>query len=115
MYFKLRCDKILAMKLEFYPAEKLKKEILSIIGKYLDLQKHKIFFFGSRVEGRGDQRSDIDIGIEGPEEIPNAIAGKIREDIDNLPILYKIEIVDFKSVESDFKEVALQHTEAITT
>jgi len=39
------------MKLEFYPAGKLKKEILEIVGKYLDLKKYKVFFFGSRVKG----------------------------------------------------------------
>jgi len=27
------------MRLEFYPEEKLKKEILEIVGKYLDLEK----------------------------------------------------------------------------
>lgn len=97
------------MKLEFYPIEKLKKEILAIIGEYLDLEKYKVFFFGSRVEGRGDEHSDIDIGIEGPEEIPNTIMAQIKEDIDNLSILYKIEIVDFKNVSSDFKEVASIH------
>jgi len=49
------------MRLEHYPIEKLKKEILEIIGKHLDLNKYKIFFFGSRVTGKGNDRSDIDI------------------------------------------------------
>ena len=104
-------DIIIYMKLEFYPLEKLKNEILSIIGKYLDLTKYKVFFFGSRVKGNGDKRSDIDIGIEGPEEISIGIIAQIQEDINDLQILYKIEIVDFKSVASDFREVALQYTE----
>jgi len=102
------------MRLEFYPLEKLKKEVLSIIGKYLDLKKYKVFFFGSRVKGSGNKHSDIDIGIEGPEEISIGIIAQIQEDIDNLPILYKIEIVDFKNIASDFRKVALQHTELIT-
>lgn len=46
------------MRIEFYPLEKLKEEILSIIGKHLDLKKYKIFFFGSRVEGGGDKYSE---------------------------------------------------------
>jgi len=37
------------MVIEFYPVEKLKKEVLAIIGKYLDLNSHRVFFFGSRV------------------------------------------------------------------
>lgn len=33
------------MKLEFYPLEKLKKDILEIIGRHLDLKDFKVFFF----------------------------------------------------------------------
>ncbi len=102
------------MKIEFYPAEKLKKEILEIIGKRLDLSKYKIFFFGSRVEGKGNERSDIDIGIDGSEPAPAKIMFEIEDEIDALPTLYKIEVVDFKRVSSDFYQVALQHTEALT-
>ena len=54
------------MKLAHYPEKKLKKEILEIIGKHLDLRKYKVFFFGSRVKGDNFPRADIDIGIEGP-------------------------------------------------
>jgi len=36
------------MKLKFYSEKKLKKELLKIIGKYLDLKKYKIFFFDSK-------------------------------------------------------------------
>ena len=103
------------MRIEYYRAAKLKKEILEIIGKYLDLGKYRIFVFGSRVSGGGGERSDIDIGIDGPDEAPYEIMAKIKEDIENLPTLYKIEIVDFQKVSPDFKEVALQHTEAITS
>lgn len=101
------------MRLEFYPVEKLKKEILEIIKRYLDLYSYQVFFFGSRVIGKGDERSDIDIGIEGDKEIPYGIMARIREDIENLPTLYKIELVDFKKVSADFREVALQHIEFI--
>ena len=102
------------MRIEFYPEKKLKKEILKIAGKYLDLNKYKVFFFGSRVKGGGDEHSDIDVGIEGTEEIPFGIMAQIQEDIDNLPILYKIEIVNFKNTSLDFRKVALRHIELIT-
>ena len=101
------------MRLEFYTVEKLKKEILEIIGRHLDLNACQIFFFGSRVLGKGDERSDIDIGIEGTKEIPYEIMAHIRDDIENLPTLYKIEIVDFKKVSNDFREVAFQQIEFI--
>jgi septum formation topological specificity factor MinE len=39
------------MKLEHYSADKLREDILRILGKYLDLSKYKVFFFGSRISG----------------------------------------------------------------
>lgn len=101
------------MDLEHYPVEKLKQQILAIVGKHLDLLKYRMFFFGSRVAGKGTDRSDIDVGIEGPP-IPAGAMLDIQEEIENLPTLYKIEIVDFLAVAPIFKEVALQHTETIT-
>jgi len=74
------------MRLEYYSVDKLKKEILEILGKYLDLSKYKVFFFGSRVRGNSDERADIDIGIEGPE-IPAYAKLEIEEELENLPIL----------------------------
>ena len=102
------------MKIEHYSYQKLKNEILSIITKYLDTSEYKVFFFGSRVSGKGTDHSDIDIGIEGPFPISPEIKLRIEEEIENLPILYKIEIVDFKRVPSKFREVALRNREFIT-
>src|SRR3989338_7077001 len=99
------------MKLKHYPVEKLKKEILETAGRYVDLRSHRIFFFGSRVTGNGDERSDIDVGIEGPEEISVEVMGRLREEIENIPTLYKIQLVDFKNVSDEFRKVAMQYVE----
>ena len=101
------------VKLKHYPIKKLKKEIRQIVGKYLDLRKYKIFFFGSRVRGDNFERSDIDIGIEGPQEIPAKIKLEIEEEINQLPTLYKFDIVDFKQVSKKFKKEALKYVEEI--
>ena len=101
------------MRLEHYPVEKLKQEILQIVGQHLDLKDCRLFFFGSRVDGKGNARSDIDIGIEGKREIAIEIMGKIDEELEKLPVLYKIEIVDFKKVPPDFRKVALKAIEPI--
>jgi predicted nucleotidyltransferase len=98
------------MRLEYYSVDKLKKEILEILGKYLDLSKYKVFFFGSRVRGNSDERADIDIGIEGPE-IPAYAKLEIEEELENLPIPYKIDFVDFNNVSDKFKKVAKEHIE----
>ncbi len=101
------------MRLEHYPIDKLKKELLEIIGKHLDLSKYKVFFFGSRITGKGDDRSDIDVGIEGPDPIPGSTLSLITEEVENIRTLYTIEIVDFKKVSDDFYNVAKQNIKMI--
>lgn len=101
------------MKLEFYPIEKLKKEILEAISKYLDLNNWKVFFFGSRVSGTNFPRSDIDIGIEGPKKIPVKIKLEIEDELEKIPTLYKIDLVDFKAATESFKKYALKHIEYV--
>lgn len=101
------------MRLEHGSEEKIKKDILQIIGKHLDLSKYKVFIFGSRVTGKGNDRSDIDVGIEGEEEVPLVLMGKIKDEMEDLPTLYKIDAVDFFQLSDKFKEVAKEKMEMI--
>jgi nucleotidyltransferase substrate binding protein (TIGR01987 family) len=100
------------MKLEHYPVDKLKEDVLKILKKYLNLSKYKVFFFGSRVSGTCGERSDIDIGIEGPQVSPH-IKLEIKEELENLPTLYKVDFVDFNDVDEDFKRIAKKYVEYI--
>jgi len=102
------------MRLEHYSVEKLKKEILQIVGKHLDLNQYRVFFFGSRVSGRADERSDIDVGIEGPRPVHSGAMLEIEEEVENLPTLYKIDVVDFHDVGEKFKQVTKQYREMLT-
>ena len=103
------------MKLEHYSQKKLEKKILEIVGKYLDLKKYKVFFFGSRVSGENHERSDIDIGIKGPKKIPYGVIYNIQEDMnEKIPTLYKFDVVDFKDADKNFIKVVSQHKEYIT-
>lgn len=101
-------------KLKHYRAKKLKEEVRKIIGKHLDLSKYRVFIFGSRINGRNTDRSDIDVGIEGPAPIPPRKLADIKEEIDNLSTLYTIEVVDFKKIAPKFKAVAKKHIEVIS-
>lgn len=101
------------MRLEYYPLEKLKQQLIDIISVYPDLLSCKLFFFGSRVTGYGTDRSDIDLGIEGKSPISAKTLIEIEERIENLPTLYKIELVDFCCVSDNFRKVALRKIELI--
>lgn len=100
------------MRLEYYSQEKLKKEILAILEKHLDLTDYRVFFFGSRVAGKGTERSDIDVGVDG-KSIPWSVWYEIREEIEAIPTLYTIDIVDFSTTTRRFRAVALTDSEDI--
>lgn len=102
------------MRLEHYDVEKLKRELLGLIGTYVDLSTHRVFFFGSRVaDQRGDDRSDIDVGIKGPAPIPPGVLGSITAAVESIPTLLHIDVVDFAMVSEEFRDVALQRIEVI--
>jgi predicted nucleotidyltransferase len=99
------------MRLEHYPIKRLKKEIRKIVSRYLDLKKYQIFFFGSRMKKDRFGRADIDVGIEGSRAVPLEIMAKIKDEISQIPTLYQIDVVDFKTVDKDFYKVAKQDIE----
>jgi predicted nucleotidyltransferase len=102
------------MRLEHTSLTKLKSDILRIAQKYLTTDEYRVFFFGSRVIGRGSERSDIDIGIEGNAPVPRAVLEKIREELEELPVLYKFDVVDFYHLRPEFKKVALARIEPLS-
>ncbi len=67
--------------------------------------------FGSRVKGDSWETSDIDVGIEGPKALPSRVRFALEEEIEHLPTLYTIDLVDFKEVSPKFKKEALKWTE----
>ena len=48
----------------------------SVIRRYLPDPAYRVFLFGSRVTGSGGERSDIDIGIEGPAPVARTALAK---------------------------------------
>lgn len=101
------------MNLRHYPVEKLKTDLRSIVGRSLDLAQYRLFFFGSRVTNSGDDHSDIDVGVEGPAPVPAAALSAIKEELEDLPTVYKVDLVDFAAVSGDFRQVALAKIEVI--
>ncbi len=93
--------------------EELKEQIINIVTKWLKLPHYRIFYFGSRVNGKADERSDLDIGIEAAQPVPLQIMSEIKSDLDELPILQKIDFVDFQMVSAEFRQVALKNIEVI--
>jgi predicted nucleotidyltransferase len=73
----------------------------------------KIFVFGSRATSRSVDRSDIDVGIDLGHPIAPDVLAAIRDAFDGLPILQRVDIVDFSSADDTFKSVALKHIKSL--
>ena len=93
--------------------ESLRHAIRDSVAKFLDLRANNLFIFGSEA-GRGEtSRSDIDIGIEGPQAIPATVLRQIRDELENLRTLRTFDVVDFRRVDERFRTVALQNVEKL--
>ena len=101
------------MRVKNFPKNELDSQVKNIVGKYLDLNDYRLFYFGSRVSGNGDERSDIDIGIEGDQPIKGEIITQVKDDLEDLSTLYTIDLVDFKKISPAFSAVAKQYIEEI--
>ena len=86
--------------------EALTENIIRIMTSNIDLDHYSLFYFGSRVRGDASSRSDIDIGLKADGKIPLHTLYRIKEEIESIPLLQKIDIVDFSRVSEDFRELA---------
>jgi len=87
------------------PADAAKYAAL-VIRRHLPDPAYRIFLFGSRATGSAAERSDIDIGIEGPAPVPGQALAAIHDELEEAPTLYTIDVVDFRRVPEKFRQVA---------
>ncbi len=89
---------------------KYRDVIKSIILKYLSPIEYEIFLFGSQATGKQKQWSDFDIGVIGRngQSIPAEVRYNIELELDRLNVPFIVDLVDFSTVEDEFKKVALQ-------
>ena len=87
--------------------------IKEILNKNLTGISYSAFIFGSQANKASLSRSDIDIGIIAVDKITPHQLSEINGDIENLPMLYNIDLVDFNEVDAKFKSVALKNVEML--
>ena len=92
--------------------EEIIKRAASIITNEIE-GRYRLFLFGSRAKGIYDEKSDIDIGIISDTQIPGKQWLMIQEKLERIPTLLKIDLVDFNSVDEEFKRIALEYTKDI--
>jgi predicted nucleotidyltransferase len=70
------------------PADAAKFAAL-VIRRHLPDPAYRIFLFGSRANGSAGERSDIDIGIEGPAPVPHPALAAIHDKLEEAPTLLR--------------------------
>ncbi|MDO8445721.1 MAG: nucleotidyltransferase domain-containing protein [Deltaproteobacteria bacterium] len=93
--------------------EDLTNRIINSVKRNLPYEHFRVFYFGSRASGKATSRSDLDIGIESDSSVPFGVMAKIRGELEEIPILQKLDVVDFSRVPKDFAIEARKNMETI--
>jgi predicted nucleotidyltransferase len=78
-----------------------------------ELAQAHVYFFGSRVSGKARERSDFDVAIDGVVPVEPRLFARIRTALDELPTLYRIDLVDLTYVPAPVRAEMLGCVEAI--
>lgn len=68
----------------------------------------RVVLFGSWATGQAWPRSDIDIGIDGPEPVDTRALSEIRDSVDRLRTLYTVDLVDLRLASAEVRRHALE-------
>jgi predicted nucleotidyltransferase len=69
----------------------------------------QVFLFGSYATGKVWRGSDIDVGVLPVEPLPLGLLTELRERLENSTILPKVDVVNLREVDPDFRERVLRH------
>ncbi len=70
----------------------------------------RLFLFGSFASGEQRPGSDLDLGFTASERTSPQSVESLREAIDALPTIRRIDLVDFRRTDPAFARVALRST-----
>lgn len=88
--------------------------MINLEQKYLEmlqniLQKNipdkTVWLFGSRTTEKIKRYSDIDLVIISENRIPWDIIFHLKEDLDESDLPYKVDILDWSTLDNDFKKI----------
>lgn len=79
--------------------------VKQVLSKYLN--DEIVWVFGSRVKGLARKFSDLDLAIESPSRdfLELNLLLKIKSDFSESDLPWEVDIVDYNSVDADFKAV----------
>jgi predicted nucleotidyltransferase len=88
--------------------------IVQVIRRFLPDESYRILLFGSWATLEAAPTSDIDIAIAGATTVDPTVMSKILDEIDTLPTLRKIQIIDVQHVHDRFRDHILNQGQVLT-
>ena len=85
------------------------RDVAAIVKRVTNDPAYRVVLFGSWASGTPRTRSDIDIGVQGPQRIDPVTLQAIRAACEALPMLYTIDLVDFAVLPPTIREAALSN------
>ncbi len=85
--------------------ESIIDNIVSLLRK--DIELDRILLFGSRAEGRHGPGSDFDIALD-RKKISVRKMRELREKLEEVSGLHKVDIIFLESVDKEFKDIILR-------
>ena len=92
--------------------EKIIEEIVKIVKKQAGPHV-RILLYGSHAKGNALDTSDVDVAIDAGNRLPFEIMLKIKEDIDAIPTLRSIDIVDYNDIGTALKNSIIKNSKEI--
>src|SRR5665213_1839703 len=63
-----------------------------------------VYAFGSRTTGRAGRRSDLDLAVDGTQELPTGIRVDLKEDFTESDLPIFVDVVDLNTVSQEFRK-----------
>lgn len=93
--------------------QSIKAQLIETVARHLGNRHYRLWLFGSRAQGRATARSDYDLGIMAEQPLDLVTLARIRADLEELPILQQVDLVDLTTAPAEFVQQALQRGELL--
>jgi len=87
--------------MKFGLEEKYFEMIKNVLDKIENIEQ--VLLFGSRAIGNCKHNSDIDLALKGKKVEHNTVL-KVLNKLDDLPLVYKFDVVNYNTVSGELKE-----------
>ncbi len=89
------------------PNIEIKTKDWEIVQKILqtNIPQYQVWAFGSRVSGRAKPYSDLDLVVIADQPLDLGVSAALNEDFAESDLAYKVDIVDWASLDESFQKV----------